>query len=172
MLSDTTLKRLIQITLLIWFIAINVAILVPSYRLLFATADNPAVQGLPTLPDAPTAPKFPEPSATKPDPETQKQQGAEQQQQVGLYAQRVNAYTQQVAAYTQQLAALKAQRDAKDTTNRLAVYDSVVRNSLVTLVGGFATGLIAVVFANLGAQVANNFANVKRGKDPEPLHWL
>jgi flagellar basal body-associated protein FliL len=133
---ESKLNWLIRIILLVWFVATNVAILVPSYQLLFALAPaDPAPAGLPTPPDTPPAPEPVWRSAPRPDKQ-QQQQAADYKQEVEIYIQRVNAYTQQVAAYKEHLAALKAQREAKDRTNRLAVYEAVVRNTLVMLVSG------------------------------------
>lgn len=167
------LRRLIQIILVVWFIAVNVAILVPSYQLLFGDADSN--EGRQTLPQPLRA--APTPPAVGPldpalDIEKQKQQVEAYKQQVGTYTEQVKVYTQEVTAYTQQLAAHKAQEESKNRGNRLAVYDSVVKNSLITLIGGFATGLIAVIFANLGAGVVDNIMRIRRGLAPESLRML
>lgn len=167
------LKKLIQIILLVWFVAINVAILVPSYQLLFAP-DTAGITGVLLLPQPPVPPPLVVVGPLDPNLnlEQQKQQVETYKQQVGTYVEQIKAYTQQVTAYTQQVAAYKTQKEAKDETNRLAVYEAVVKNSLVTFVGGFATTLITYVFANLGAGVVDNYVRMRMGKAPESLRLL
>lgn len=168
------LKTLVQVILLVWFIAINVAILVPSYQLIFdPDALGPANrQVLPQPPAPPPAPAVVEQGGPAPDPQKQKQQEADYQQRVGVYTEQVKAYTQEVTAYTQQVAAHKAQEEARSKTNRLTIYGTVVKDALVTLVAGFATALIAYVFANLGAGVADNYVRVKNGQPPQSIKLL
>ena len=168
------LKTLLQIILLVWFIAINVAILIPSYQLLFARGVVGAAGGrvLPQPPELKTAPVVVGPLDSNLDLEKQKQQVETYKQQVATYAENIKAYTQQVTSYTQQVEAYKTQEGARNQTNRLAVYEAVVKNSLVTLVGGFATTLIAFIFANLGAGVVDNYIRVRKGAAPESLQLL
>lgn len=167
------LRRLIQIILVVWFIAVNAAILIPSYQLLFGDAEG--AEGRQTLPQPPRAAPAP-PTVGPLDPalpvEKQKEQVEVYKQQVGAYTEHVKVYTQEVTAYTQQLAAHKAQEESKNRGNRLAVYEAVVKNSLITLISGFATGLIAVIFANLGAGVVDNIMRIRAGRAPESLKML
>lgn len=169
------IKKLIQVILLVWFIAINVAILVPSYQLLFGRDADDAADGQPPPPNPPATPRLA--AAIGPldpalDIEKQRQQVETYKQQVGTYAEQIKAYTQEVSAYTQQLAAHKARAEAKTRTNRLAVYEAVVKNSLTTLVSGFVTAIITYVFANLGAGVVDNIIRVRNGAPPESLKLL
>lgn len=167
-------KRLIQGILLLWFVAINVAILIPSYQLLFGPdAAGPASgQVLPLPPVPPSTSVVIGPLDSTLDLEKQKQQVETYKQQAAAYAEQIKVYTQQVTAYTQQIEAYKVQEGARNQTNRLTVYEAVVKNSLVTLVGGFATTLIAYIFANLGAGVVDNYIRVNKGAAPESLKLL
>lgn len=168
------LKPIIQVILLIWFIAVNLAILIPSYQLLFGRSEEgvtsrPQPPAPPAPPPAPVAIGQPDP---KLDIEAQKQQVELSKQQVAAYAEQIKAYTQEVSAYTQQVTAYKTQEDSRAKSGRMASYEVVVKNSLVTLLGSFATTLIGYVFANLGAGVVDNLIRMKNGKPAEPLKLL
>jgi hypothetical protein len=160
-----TLKRLIQAILVIWFLAINVAILVPSYGLLFGAGGDPAAPPRPLPTPTPPGPPAIGPLDPKLDAEAQKQQVATYKHQVASYVEQVRSYTQQVSAY-------KVQTEAQSKGGRTAVYEVVVKNTLVTLLGGFATALIGVVFANLGAGVVDNLVRVKNNSPPQRLTLL
>jgi hypothetical protein len=167
-------KLVIQVILLLWFVVINVAILVPSYQILFCSEDTitEGVQPAPHPPGPPPAPAAIGPLDPSLDLEKQKQQVEAYKQQVSAYAEQVKAYTQEMTAYTQQVTAYKIQEGARTKAGRTGNYELVVKNSLITLLGGFATTLIAYVFANLGAGVANNYVRVRKGLNPEPLSLL
>lgn len=158
-----SLKRFIQVLLLLWFVVINAAILIPSYRMLFGADAGPATSPLP----APTPP--PPPALGPLDPAL----GAEsQKQQVETYKQQAASYAEQVKSYTQQVAAYKVQTEVQNKSGRAGVYEMVVKNTLVSLLGGFATTLIGVVFANLGAGVVDNFVRMRNGSPPQRLTLL
>ncbi|MGA9773127.1 MAG: hypothetical protein WBV94_29120 [Blastocatellia bacterium] len=166
-----TLKRVIQAILLIWFVSINAAILIPSYQLLLTSADIANI-GLSQPPAPPPllstiGPLDPNLDATK-----QAQRLEDYKQQIAVYAEQIKGYTQEVTAYTQQVAAYKTYTDANEKSGRRGVYELVVRNSLITLVGSFATTLIAYVFTNLGAGVVDNMIRMKNNRDPQPLKLL
>lgn len=167
------LKRLIQAILLIWFIAISVAILVPSYQLLFGSDDgaNASRSQPPAPPQAPPLKPFGPLDPTL-NVTIQVQQVEGYKQQVSAYTEQIKGYTQQVTGYTQQLAAYKAYQDATEKSGRRGMYELVVKGSLITLLGSFVTTLIAYVFANLGAGVVNNMTLLKNGRDPQPLTAL
>lgn len=161
-----TLKRLIQSILLIWFLAVNVAILVPSYRLLFGPSDptNTALQA-PEPPQPPTLVNEINSVGTRAD-------AGERAEQLERYKQQVTAYAEQIKGYTQQVAAYKTYGDAQEKSSVRVVYELVVKGSLVTLLSGFATALVALVFANLGAGLMDNMIRVRSGHDPEKLKLL
>jgi hypothetical protein len=161
-----SLKLVIQAILLIWFLAISVAILVPSYQLLFGSDDANA-----SRPQPPAPPQPPSPVKTA-GPLDQAPQLEAYKQQIGAYAEQIKGYTQEVSGYTQQLAAYKAHQEATDKSSRRGVYELVVKGSLIVLLGSFVTALIAYVFANLGAGVVNNVSLLKNGRDPQPLTLL
>lgn len=166
-------KLSLQIILMAWFIAVNVAILVPSYRLLFGSVDEGVANGpQPHPPSPPPASMLVGPLDPNLDLEKQKQQVESYKQQVAAYAEQIKAYSQEVAGYTQQVAAYKIHEESRKEFNRPAIYELVVKNSLITLLGGFATTLIAYVFTNLGVGLADNFIRMKNGQPPESLKLL
>jgi hypothetical protein len=165
------MKRAIQLILLTWFITVNPLILITSLYLLTRRLDgNSSIQ--------PAQPPNPPPTVTvgpldpSLDLEKQKQQVEAYKQQVAAYAEQVKTYTQQVTAYTQQVAAFKTQQDASPDARRRAVYELVVKGTLLSLIGGFATALIAFVFTNLGATVMDNFIRMKNNQPPQSLSLL
>lgn len=168
------MKRLIQAILLIWFLAVNIATLVPSYRMLFGPDDTMDL----SLSPPPAPPQPPPPLGAsgvfKPglDATAQAQQVEAFKQQVNGYAEQIKGYTQEVTGYTQQMAGYKSYQEVAGKSGRRAVYELVVKGSLVTLLGSFATTLIAFVFANLGAGVVNNAMLMKNGREPNKLKLL
>jgi hypothetical protein len=164
------MKTAIQIILLTWFIVVNLLIIGPSFYLLLqqptvATAEQPKV---PSPPGDVTLASL-DPAL---DIEKQKQQVEAYKQQVAAYTERVKVYTQQVAAYGQQVTAYKTLQDAQPSTRRAAIFELVVKGTLVTLISGFATALIAYVFTNLGATVIDNFVRMRNNQAPQPLKVL
>ncbi len=160
-----TLKKLIQGILVIWFIAINVAILIPSYGLLFDAGNESgsSPQPLPT-------PVPPSPPVVGPLDSTLNADG--QKQQVETYKQQVAVYVEQVKSYTQQVSAYKIHVETRNKSMRAAIYEIVVKDTLVALIGGFATTLIGYVFANLGAGVVDNYVRMKNNAPPQALTLL
>ena len=158
------IKRLIQTILVVWFIAINVGILIPSYLLLFSAGKEAGAAQPINAPTPPTPPNV-GPLDTNLNAEAQKQQ-------VETYKQQVAGYVEQVKSYTQQVAAYKIQAETQNKGRGAVVYELVVKNTLVVLLGGFATTLIGYVFANLGAGVVDNFVRMRNNSPPQALTLL
>ncbi|HEV2861012.1 MAG TPA: hypothetical protein VGX48_08405 [Pyrinomonadaceae bacterium] len=157
-----TLKGLIQLILIIWFVAVNAAILIPSYTLLFGPGDGPDSSA--------QAPAPPTPPAIGPlDPALSLDA---QKQQVEAYKQQVAGFTEQVKSYTEQVSAYKVSTEARNKSKRVAVYETVVKGTLVGLIGSLTTALISYVFASLGAGVADNFVRMRNNAPPQPLTLL
>lgn len=164
------IKSLIQWILLLWFVALSAAVLIPSYQMLFG---RPSERTTGKPPDPPVPPPAPVLSfGAQSAPAEQQPQLEAYKQQAAVYAEQVKSYTQEVAVYTQQVAAYKAQEDANHKSGRASVYELVVKNSLVTLMGTFATALIGYVFANLGAGLLDNYVRMKNSEAPQPLSLL
>lgn len=164
-------KRFVQVTLLIWFLVVSVAILVPSYQLLFGSneAETAGRSQPPTPPPPPPAFSTIMTLDPKLDTAKQAQQVEGYKQQVGAYAERIKGYTQEVAAYTQQVAAYKTTGEAQEKSGRRGAYELVVKGSLITVLGGFATTLLGLVFANLGAGLADNMIRMRNNHPPQSL---
>jgi hypothetical protein len=165
-----TVKGLIQLVLLVWFLAVSAAVLIPSYQLLFG---RPEAESAGTPPAPPVPPPAPVVAfGSQPEAAKLQQQLESYRQQSVAYAEQVKSYTQEVAAYTQQVAAYKTHAEAQQRSGRASVYELVVKNSLVTLVGTFAASLLTYVVASLGAGLIDNNARLKRGAPPQPFSLL
>ena len=164
------MKKTIQIILLLWFISVNLLIIGPSYYLLTDQAETEGSEQ-PKVPNSPPDLNL-APLNADLDIEKQKQQVEAHKQQVAAYTERVKAYTQQVTVYGQQVTAYKTLQDTKPLARKAAVYELVVKGTLLTLIGGFATALIAFVFTNLGATVVDNFVRMKNNQEPQPFNLL
>ena len=168
------LKQVIQAILLIWFLAVSVAILVPSYQLLFGPDDSASA----SRPEPPAPPQPPPPLTTafslnpSLDAAKQAQQLEGYKQQVAAYAEQIKGYTQEVAAYTQQASAYKTHQEANEKSSRRSIYEVVVKGSLITLVASFITALVGFAFVNVGASLVNNMIRVRNNLQPEPLKAL
>ncbi|HEY0319571.1 MAG TPA: hypothetical protein VGC66_01230 [Pyrinomonadaceae bacterium] len=166
------MKTAIQLILLTWFITVNLFILIPSLFLLKSGGvDESAAIQKPPPPPPPVALAVGPLDSTL-DIEKQKQQVEAYKQHVGAYAEQVKAYTQQVTAYGQQVNAYKTEQETRPASRQRAVYELVIKNTLLSLIGSFATTLIAFVFTNLGATVMDNFVRVKNNQPPQPLSLL
>lgn len=164
------IKGLLQVILLCWFVAVNAAILLPSYHMLFAPHDAEPAGKPPAPPVPPPAPVAS--SGSQAEAAKQQQQLEVYKQQAAIYIEQVKSFSQEVTAYTQQVAAYKTHEEARQKSGRTGTYELVVSNTLVKLVGAFATTLIGYVFASLGAGVIDNFARLKNGAVPQPLRLL
>jgi hypothetical protein len=166
-----SLKGLIQVILLVWFIVVNASILIPSWQMLYGTPDRDiANRPPPTPPLMPPAPAMPPDTQT--DAAQQPQRLEVYKQQAAVYAEQVKSYANEVAAYAQQVAAYKLHEEARQKAGRVGTYELVVKGTLVTILGSFAVTLVGYVFANLGAGVVDNFARLKNGAPPQPLRLL
>lgn len=165
------MKKAIQLILLTWFITVNLFILIPSFFLLRSGGDETAASQPPPPPQPPQTVSV-GPLDPALDIEKQKQQVEAYKQQTGVYAERVKAYAQEVSAYGQQVTAYKAQQEAKPNSRQRATYELVVKGTLLALIGGFATALLAYVFTNLGATVVDNYVRMKNNETPQSFSLL
>lgn len=159
------MKRLIQVLLVGWFLAISLAILIPSYCLLLGAGDETGASTQPLQTPVPPAPPVIGPLDSTLGTDAQKQQ-------VDTYKQQVSAYVEQVKSYTQQVAAYKIHSEARNKSKEAATYEIVVKDTLVMLFGGFAATLLSYVFANLGAGVVDNYVRMKNSVPPQSLTLL
>lgn len=165
------MKTTIQLLLLTWFVTVNLFILIPSFMLLRSGVDESSATQPPQPPQPPPPVNVGLLDPTL-DLEKQRQQIEAYKQQVGGYAEQIKAYTQQVSAYSQQVTAYKTQQEAKPDAKRKAIYELVVKGTLLSLIASFATTLIAYVFTNLGATVVDNAIRMKNQKEPQELRLL
>jgi len=160
-----TIRGLIQFVLLVWFVALGAAVLIPSYRLLFGRPEGEPASSPPAPPVPPPAPVVA--FGAQPEAAKLQQQLETYMQQSAAYAEQVKSYTQEVAAYTQQVAAYRTHEEAKQRSGRAHDYELVARNSLLTLVATFAATLIGYVFAKLSPVLLDNYTRLKRGAPPQ-----
>jgi hypothetical protein len=156
------MKKVVQWILIVWFITVNLFILIPSFVLLKESREE-AVK--PTPPPDPPKEMTIGPLDSTLEIDRQKQQIEAYKLQVSLYAEEVKRHAQQVAAH-------KTYIEATPASRRIAVYQLVVKESLLTLISGFATALIAYVFTSLGANVVDNFLRMRNNQAPQPLSLL
>lgn len=143
------LQDVARVLLLVWFVVISLFILVPSFYVLQRMGELSA-QPLPQPPAAPTPPEL-LPFDKTLDKEVQGKQ----------IQSRVDAYQHQVTAYTQLMGAYKSQLDAQGKPPQLAVYQTVVKETLVSLITALLTALIGYVFVKEGVQVAKEYVKAK-----------
>ena len=170
------MKTFIQVLLVIWFMAVTLFVLVPSYKVLSVVYVEGAAD-LPTMPDppqpppaaelkplAPAAAKTPERSGAK----VPGSQPADPAATVGGQDARVAVYTQQVTAYTQQLAAYKSQIES-GKTRQVAAYRAVVTDTLVSLLSTALTAFLGYVFVKASAELVNKYLAKGTNQKVEPL---
>jgi hypothetical protein len=162
------MKLIIAVLVTSVFLAIALLVIVPSYGLLTAKDDAGAAEFQPP-PNAPAAPG----AITIPpiDPKI------DIEQQIKAYTQVVaayvtNAYSQQAGAYGKQIDAYKSYVAATGVPRRQAIYDLVVKGTLVTLLNTILTTLLAFAFVKAGANVLNNVIRVKAGQPVESFRLL
>lgn len=141
-----------RVLLIIWFIVVSLYILIPSYVVLQSvkeqdTAVTQTAQQLPTPPPTLELPAF--------------DKGSDKDVQQKQIQSRVDAYQHQVTAYSHQLTAYKAQVEALGKPPRLAVYQAVVKDTLVSLITGLLTALVGYVFVKESAKVAKEYIQAK-----------
>ena len=155
-MKDSTQKILI-----VWFIVINLFILVPSFNVLWKTsgADSATLRDMPNPPEPPEPPTLPPFDATR-DPKVQE---AQVKGQVDTFTQRIAGYTQRITAYTQQIAAYKSQIETAKP-RQIAAYQLVVKDTLTELLKTLLTALVGFVFAKAGAEVVSKYIMMKRAK--------
>ena len=158
---EDNLKVFIQWSLLILYLTFAAFILVASFLLLRSSAGN-----IGEVKDPPIPPSPPSPITLAPfDPEL------DSQTQVDIYTQQVNAYTQQVAAYTQQVSAYTQHIDAYKTfgdslnnSRQSAVYQLVVKDTLLPILSTFISAFLAYVFVNTSAKILESYIELRKTK--------
>jgi hypothetical protein len=122
----------------------------------------------------PSPPTTPNPITLAPfDPELDPQKQVDvYTQQVNAYTQAVTAYTQQVSAYTQEVDAYKTFGELSDNSRQTALYQLVVKDTLLSIFNSFLTALLAYAFVRGAASVINNYNLVSQGQPAEPLKFF
>ena len=162
------MKKTVQIILIVWFILLNLFILIPSFNLLFNYTEETANESI-KVPDLPPAvPKLEILNSSAPE-KTQDNQVKIATQQVQAYAQQIAAYTQQITAYTQEVNLEKLKMDNSKKGSAITRYNTVIKDSLLTLLGGFATAFITFAFVNAGTTLANNYLRAKNNQPVTPI---
>lgn len=162
-----TIKGMIQWLLLIWFVALSTAVLIPSYQMLFGPPEAASPGDPPPPPVPPLAPVFAPGAQT--DPVKLQQQLEAYKQQTAVYAEQVKSYTQEVVTYTQQVSAYRTHQEARSKSGRVSVYELVVKNTLLSLASTFVIALLGYVLASLGAGLLDNYARMRNGAAAQPL---
>lgn len=171
------MKGFIQVMLVIWFIAVTVFVLVPSYKVLSVVGVTGA--DLPKMPEPPVPPPAAELKAIGlgAPAKSPKQQPAKlpgslatdpAASAAGARDARVDVYTQQVTAYTQQVAAYKSQIES-GKTRQITAYRTVVTDTLVSLLSTALTAFLGYVFVKAGAELVNKYVAMKRGETVQSL---
>jgi hypothetical protein len=155
------MKKFTQVTLLIWFVVINLFIFIPSFVVLLRGLSAGSI----AVPEMPQPPPPPEPAALLPfdsklDASVQE---AQVKAQVDAYTQRINSYTQRVAAYGQQIVAYKSQIES-GKTRQMIVYQAVVVDTLKSLLTTLLSALVGFVFAKAGAEALSKYMAAKKGQ--------
>lgn len=171
------MKVFIQVMLVIWFIAVTVFVLVPTYTVLSGVV-GPVAADLPKMPEPPQPPPAAElnPPAPAAPAKTREQsrgkvpgsQPADTPAAVGVQDARVAVYTQQVTAYAQQIAAYKSQIES-GKTRQVAAYRAVVTDTLVSLLSTALTAFLGYVFVKAGSELVNKYVATKRGEEVKSL---
>lgn len=148
------IQNVTRVLLLIWFVVISFFILVPSFFVLLRVRELGA-QAQPQPPTPPQPPELP-PLSKDFDKDVQGKQ----------IESRVSAYQHQVAAYSHLMGAYKSQLDAQGKPSQLAVYQTVVKETLVSLITGLLTALVGYVFVTEGAKVAKEVIQANARERP------
>jgi hypothetical protein len=160
-IMSETLKNIVRVLLLIWFITISLFIFIPSYQLLSESQKEKdrARAALAQLPLPPSVPKEIRPTKPTNSPENITQL-------VKLYEQSVAAYDKEITAYVK-----FADGNAK-AVNRTDTYNAVVKGTLATMMTTFLTALLGWIFASAVVGLTHNYYLYKKGLAPEKVHLL
>jgi hypothetical protein len=146
------MTRVVQLILIAWFITVNLFILIPSYNVLKGIGHE----------DAKVLPKPPEPLPSPPNLSGSVNSALNAETQQELIKAHVSFYTQQVTAHNQQIDAYKKQLDSLGRTRQIIVYELVIKQTIVTLIAGLTTALIAFAFVKTVELVRAHFASRTR----------
>ena len=144
--------RVIQIVLVAWFITVNLFILIPSYNVLKGIGHD----------DAKVLPKPPEQLPLPPNLSGSVNPTINVETQQELIKAHVSFYTQQVTAHNQQIDAYKKQLDSLGKTRQIIVYELVIKQTIVTLIAGLTSALVAFAFVKTVELMRAHFASRTR----------
>ena len=147
--------RAIQLILIAWFIVVNLFIFVPSYKVLKGISNDEAI----VLPKAPEPPSPPSLGGLDPtmNPQTQQE----------LIKAHVSFFTQQIAGHNQRTDAYKKQLDSLGKTRQIIVYELVIKQTIMALITGLTTALVAFAFAKTAEMARIHFES--RAKERQAL---
>jgi flagellar basal body-associated protein FliL len=163
------MKQFIQILLIVWFIVLNLFILIPSYHLLNYEQENESKTLNPPNPPPPLLIK--DIKVSDPDA-TQKNQVSIATQQAQTYAQQVSAYTQQVNAFTQQVNLEKLKLENSKKGSEITRYNTVIKDSLIKLLADFLAALITFAFVNAGTGLVDNYIRARHNLEVKPIKFF
>lgn len=182
-MSDLFVQRAYQITVLVLLIGISLLVLIPSFDLLHCLwQPETSPQSIPAFPKAPifTAHIPMAPASISADiasalhgkPEELENRGKviakrvdTYQQEIEAYKAQVTAYEREISNYTNQVSAYQTQAQYTDTSRKLRIYNVLVSQSLMQMLGGLLIAIVTYLFA----KVADNYNRMKRGNDPVSL---
>ena len=150
--AQLEMKHLVQVILIAWFITMSLFILTPSYNVLKGIDRE----------DAKVLPKLPEPLPVPPDLSKSVDPAINLETQKELIKAHVSFYTQQVTAHNQQIDAYKKQLDSLGKTRQMLAYELVIKQTVVTLIAGLTSALIAFAFVQTVELLREHFARRAR----------
>jgi ABC-type glycerol-3-phosphate transport system permease component len=130
------MTRVVQIILIAWFLMVSLFIFIPSYNVLKGIDQG----------DAKVLPKPPDPPPSPPNLSGSVTSGLSAETQQELIKAQVSFYTQQVATHNQQIDAYKKQLDSLGKTRQILIYELVIKQTIVTLIAGLTSALVAFAF--------------------------
>ncbi len=125
------------------FVCLTLLIFLPSLDLLTSTRSS--VQDLPKAPQPPQAPKGKLDDAT------------------------LAVYAQQVAAYQTAVTAFNTQMQVIQKSDRMAAYQLVVKDTLLTVFGTTLASFITFAFVSVAAQVRDNHNRMRNNREPQKI---
>jgi hypothetical protein len=146
--------RAIQLILIAWFIVVNFFIFVPSYKVLKGIYSEEAM-ALPKAPEPPSPPSLSGLVDPSMNPQTQQE----------LIKAHVSFYTQRITAHNQQIDAYKKQLDSPGKTRQIAVYELVIKQTIMALITGLTTALVAFAFAKTAELARIHFESRARERE-------
>ena len=153
-------QTFMRVTIFIWFIIVNLLVLVPSFQLLLDAEPKGIPKKMPAPPVTPQIAVASEASQGVPA-DVQARQLDVLKKKADIYQQAIQTYEKHVAAYNKLVEQSSKICGSACGWSKIEIYKLVVKDTLVTLITTMLASLVGYAFVSIGGELLRNYLQKK-----------